>query len=114
MAAVQARPRRMCLGCRELGPWGKSGRCPACARLVRAALYAQPERVAKKAQLYTKDYRRVRRLWVDAVDKGWVSCARCGAPIVPGSGFDLDHLPIGGHLHPSHQHCNRAAGGRGE
>jgi hypothetical protein len=43
------------------------------------------------------------------VAAGGVPCTRCGQPIV--GRFNLDDLPSG-ELHPSHQTCNRSAGGR--
>lgn len=102
-------PRVRCLGCGQIGTWGRSGRCAACRIATARVIERDPARRSLKRARYDAEHRRARRDWIPAVDTGTVRCGRCGETIRPGEPWDLDHLEHLGISHPSHAHHNRAA-----
>ena len=100
--------RTYCLGCNSIGEWGKQGRCTQCRVKRDRVRYNDPHRLARKRLLYDAEYRRTRKLYVDAQLAGMtLTCPRCGQ-IIPGD-FDLGHQDDGS-LKPEHADCNRSAG----
>jgi hypothetical protein len=102
------RPASRCTvpGCAALAPSG--GRCPAHRRITNRDRWT-----ARKAERYDAEHRRWRRWWLRQIQDGAQPlCPRCGAPVSE-QWFDLDHLPDGYEV-PSHRHCNRSAGARGD
>lgn len=62
------------------------------------------------ARGYGYAHKQKRRELAAVVDAGHAVCSRCGGEIVPGSLWDLDHLPDrSGWAGPAHRYCNRAA-----
>lgn len=61
---------------------------------------------------YGRNHKRLRRIWAQRIANNWQPpCSRCGAPILPGEPWDLDHTDDRtGYLGPAHAHCNRSAG----
>lgn len=109
-------PSRQCLGCGQLGGWGRGGRCPRCRVARRRRLERDPRRRALKSARYDASHRRLRRSWLPYVQLGVVRCARArygeclldDSLILPHQPWDLDHLANGTSA-PSHAPCNRAA-----
>ena len=96
-------PRR-CLSCNVRIPSGS--RCAACRAVVERSRDAQ--RGSRQQRGYDAAHDAERQRWAPLVDAGQVSCARCGAPIPPGTAWDLDHTDDRtGYLGPSHAGCNR-------
>ena len=59
---------------------------------------------------YGAEHAKLRREWKVKVDRGEVSCARCGEWIAPTSKWHLDHNDDRtGYLGPSHVRCNLSA-----
>jgi hypothetical protein len=58
---------------------------------------------------YGSKHKALRKRWASAVERGGVSCARCGRQITPGTPWDLRHddhdrtIYVG----PEHRRCNR-------
>lgn len=105
---MSAGAAKLCLGCRKLGRWGRSGRCDECKLIQQRNRERNPRRRAIKRSRYNHGHRRTRLAWSFQVDSGCVNCARCGEWIDPGTAWDLDHMPDGT-SRPSHAACNRAA-----
>ncbi|GAA4627294.1 hypothetical protein GCM10023113_27700 [Cellulomonas oligotrophica] len=64
---------------------------------------------------YGPEHRAVRAAWAPAVERGEVTCARCGHPIAPAAAWDLGHVDGGRpdeYQGPEHRRCNRGAGAR--
>jgi hypothetical protein len=59
---------------------------------------------------YGREHVRLRAWWKVKVDRGSVSCARCGLPITPGTPWDLGHDDDdrSRYTGPEHARCNRA------
>lgn len=88
---------------------------PGCPRLTSRthcdehAHQANAAKLAKRGDRYGAQHQRLRRSWSEAVETGLVPCSRCGLPIDPAGGWDLDHRPWGSE--PAHAACNRGAAG---
>lgn len=68
---------------------------------------------SRQARGYGTAHVNERKRWAPIVARGEACCSRCGRPIAPGALWDLDHTPDRtAYLGPSHQHCNRRAGGK--
>ena len=62
------------------------------------------------ARGYGYAHKQQRKALRPVVDAGQAVCSRCGQMILPGSLWDLDHLPDrSGWAGPAHRYCNRAA-----
>ena len=58
-------------------------------------------------------HQQLRKKWARQVEAGYVDCARCRRPILPGQKWDLDHADDrNGYEGPAHVYCNRAAAAR--
>lgn len=67
----------------------------------------------RTARGYGFRHQQERKRWALKVDRGEVSCARCGLQITPGTSWHLDHnADRTGYLGPSHKSCNLRAAGR--
>ncbi len=100
---------RVCLvsGCPELIPAGQ-GRCHDHERERDKARGTSSERG------YGKAHQALRRQWEPRVEAGTVNCARCHAPIEPGTPWDLGHNDYDRtkYTGPEHELCNRAVSSR--
>jgi hypothetical protein len=63
---------------------------------------------------YGTVHQRERKRWAARVERGEVSCARCGRPILPGELFDLGHddHDRSRYVGAEHRRCNRATSSR--
>ena len=56
---------------------------------------------------YGSNHQKLRGEWAQKVERGMVSCAGCGQPILPGTRWHLGHNHrFGGYAGPEHQRCN--------
>jgi hypothetical protein len=64
---------------------------------------------------YGADHQRLRKRWAPLVERGEVSCWRCGLPIDPGENWHLGHHDEDRSIEARPEHaerCNLAAAGR--
>jgi hypothetical protein len=72
-----------------------------------------PRALTTGARGYGLSHKAERKRWEPMVDRGGVTCTRCGEPIEPGRPWDLGHTDDRkGWTGPEHLTCNRRAGGR--
>lgn len=98
----------------------KSRYCARCSDIAlerrrRRGSGAKPSgRLAStKVRGYGTPHQKARKKWKAVVDAGRAHCARCGFLILPGTRWNLDHAPgKNGYLGPSHELCNKRAGGK--
>jgi hypothetical protein len=101
-----------------------NGRCPCGRSFVRknhVHRFCSPtcrgvwgkRKPKSEAAGYGRAHRRERERWTERIARGFVSCARCGKPIVAGMVWHLDHTDDRrGYLGASHAYCNTAAAAR--
>jgi hypothetical protein len=58
---------------------------------------------------YGAKHKALRKRWASAVERGGVSCARCGRQIIPGTPWDLGHDDHDRTIYTGaeHRRCNR-------
>ncbi len=63
---------------------------------------------------YGRHHKQLRKQWAPQVEAGHIDCARCGAPIRPGTPWDLGHNDHDRTRYsgPEHRRCNRGAPSR--
>lgn len=66
------------------------------------------------ARGYGRTHQLERKRWQPLVDRGTVTCWRCGGLIVPGTPWDLGHDDWDRSVYrgPEHRRCNRGAAAR--
>lgn len=94
--------------CRRLHPG--TGKCPDCRAAAFHAVDRERGTTTERGYGWTHQQERAR--WTSAVAAGEVACSRCGARIMPGEAWDLDHddADRSRYLGPAHTRCNRIAG----
>ena len=67
-------------------------------------------RPSTTARGYGHRHQQLRKRWAPVVESGWVFCARCRRPILPGQPWDLGHVDGSKtkYAGPEHRRCNRS------
>jgi len=110
--------RRPCLRCGDPTEIGQTY-CPTHSKELSQAKEIErsqdPERKAKKAALYNRDYRRKRKEIIEYVRAYGFMCYLCKKEIQIDQDIDIDHVTPGNpnsQLLPTHRLCNRSRGNR--
>lgn len=117
----QPMPKRRgtCKRCGNLTLTRKHHYCEVCrawrvANIAKVRRERDSNRPNSTARGYGAAHQKLRAQWALRVDRGEVSCARCGRWIAPGTPWDLGHddLDRSKYSGPEHARCNRATTGR--